>query len=44
MIDEFEKIWKEVVVALFKVISGHLSGVTDENRESVRLADVRADI
>jgi hypothetical protein len=45
MIDELERIWKEAVLALFKVLSRHLSGGTEENHEEpVRKASFRAGI
>jgi hypothetical protein len=31
MIKEWGKIWKEVVIACFKVLSEHLPGGTEEN-------------
>jgi hypothetical protein len=33
MNDKLERVWKEAVVAYFKVISRHLPGGTDENQE-----------
>jgi hypothetical protein len=31
--DELERMWKEAVVALFKVLSRHLPGGSEENHE-----------
>jgi hypothetical protein len=33
MNDELEMVWKEAVVAYFKVLSRHFPGGTDENQE-----------
>jgi hypothetical protein len=44
--DELERIWKEVVVAYFKVLSWHLPGGTEKNHKktSVRIAGLWAKI
>jgi hypothetical protein len=34
VIDELERMWKEAVVAKFKILSRNLPGVTDENNEN----------
>jgi hypothetical protein len=33
MNNKLERIWKETVVALFKVLSRHLPGINEENHE-----------
>jgi hypothetical protein len=33
MNDELERMWKEMVMALFKVLSWHLLGETEKNYE-----------
>jgi hypothetical protein len=35
MNDDIVRIWKEAVVAYFKVLSRHLPGGTDENHEEL---------
>jgi hypothetical protein len=35
--DEFRLTWKETVVALLKVLSRHLIGVTEEIHENLRI-------
>jgi hypothetical protein len=46
MNDELESIWKDAVVACFKVLSQHLPGWTEKNHEKppVRIAGLRAEI
>jgi hypothetical protein len=43
--DELERMWKEAVVAEFKVLPRHLPGETEENCEkiSVRIAGHQAE-
>jgi hypothetical protein len=42
---ELERIWKEGVVALLKVLFRYFPGVTEENHKtSVRIADIRAKV
>lgn len=36
--DDLEGMWKEAVIAYFKVLSWHLSGSTEENQENLRKA------
>jgi hypothetical protein len=36
MYNEFERIWKEAVVAKFKVISGRSPGGTEESHEQLK--------
>jgi hypothetical protein len=38
MNSELERMWKEAAVALFKVLSQHLLGGTEENHEVVSVA------
>jgi hypothetical protein len=42
--DELETIWKEAVVAWFKVLSRHLPGGSKENHKNFKIACLRAEI
>jgi hypothetical protein len=42
--NELERIWKEAVVALFKVLSQALPGGTKENHRNLRIVSVPAEI
>jgi hypothetical protein len=42
--DELERMWKEAVVAYFKVLLQHSIGGTEENHDKLRIAGLRAEI
>jgi hypothetical protein len=44
MNNELERVWNEAVMALFKVLSRHLSGGTEENHEKLRIVGHGAEI
>jgi hypothetical protein len=45
MNDEWERIWKEGVMAQFKILFWHLHGETEEyHKKSVRIASIQAEI
>jgi hypothetical protein len=45
VIDELERMWKEAVVASFKVLSRHLPAETEDNHENpIRIVSLRAEI
>jgi hypothetical protein len=44
MNDELEMIWKEAIVAIFKVLSRHSPVSTEEKHENLRIAGLRAKV
>jgi hypothetical protein len=44
MNDEFQRMWKEAVVAKFIVLSRNFPGRTEENHEILRIAGIRVEI
>jgi hypothetical protein len=44
MNDELKRIWKEAVLAQFKVLSRNLLGGTEENHEKLQVAGLLAEI
>jgi hypothetical protein len=44
MNNELKGIWKEILVAYFKVLSWNLSGGTEENHKNLQMASLRAKI
>jgi hypothetical protein len=44
MIDELVKIWKEVVMAIFKVLCWYSPGGTEESHKNLRIACLQAEV